>query len=198
MPVKKKAPKPPAPRTVHDSSLFEDLTPKPDNTPTIWGHFQAFAVKHWEANHGKGGPKKVKYIAPVISSPVNQWKFHGYVSMPPKPIHNTHNYPLFYLAISHSAKRQIEGDYLRDTRVTTTRPVILVCKMIGALAVKWGFLRVGTEVVARGRFSVKRTRFGDRTEPMLEELYVVGGGEGESGMGDEDRETLRVLMELGG
>lgn len=196
-----KPPPPALPRTPHDDSMYlpANLNFERPEVPKGWGEFQSFSVDYWERTYGKESPHpKLKFIAPVLPTPTNRWKFHGFVALPPKPIPNKGRlFPHFYLTLAHSPKRQLEGGRGVEARVTVGMPVTVVGEMLGEVAVKYGYLAVGTEVVAIGRFSNKRTTFGDRTVVLVEEVLIVKeSGEEDGRMGAEDRETLRVLQGL--
>lgn len=174
--------------------------PKESEIPTRRDEFQEFALRWWEEQYGG---KVIRYVSSTLPSPANLWKFHGVVCMPPKPIANRSNIPLFYLSLSHTPKvpRVRLGrvdDGVVATEVVTTNQVVVVCSMAGELAMRYGFLRVGTEVVASGVFGNMPGRNGvTRTCLNLQNLEVLSPPTARKAPRSQefvDDESLNILL----
>lgn len=196
-----------------DSRLIRTMKTRPRESledriaaiPPAWRELHQKAIATWEKTRSGKTMKELgeKALAPMFSTPANSWTFQGVVSMPSKPIANKTDYPMFYLSIGHSAQyaKQVSET---EHKLSHHLPTILVCVMMGELAVAYHEIEVGTLVIAKGYFQSFPAYRRPRTLSVLGSLEItpkeeVRGVEGEdpSAVSEDDIQTL-IDIQRGG
>lgn len=169
--------------------------------PEEWRELQQRALEKWGRTRSGKTLKSLgqKAHAPMLPNPTNSWWFQGVVSMPPKPIPNKTDYPMFYLSIGHTAqysKQLSDSDY----KVSHHLPVILVCVMLGEMAVKYHEIEVGTKVIGGGYFQSFPAARGMRTLTVLGSLEILpkeeSRGEETSDPSTVSESDIQTLLDL--
>lgn len=199
----------PADPSPDDSRLIRAMKTRPRESlesriaaiPPAWRTLHQKAIATWEKTRSGKTMKELgeKALAPMFSTPANSWCFQGVVSMPPKPIANKTDFPMFYLSIGHTAQyaKQISPE---EHKLAHHLPTILACVMLGELAVVYHEIEVGTRVIAKGYFQSFPAYRRPRTLSVLGSLEIVpGAGDGESESGDPSavsQADIQTLLDI--